>query len=95
MNLVRRTLEIDAETDARLAEIAAERGQDVAAVLAEAIALLDSIVDPAGFDVVEDRRRLDAFRETGEAVPLGDVKDWIASWDTTDELPRPAPRKIG
>ena len=95
MNLVRRTLEIDAETDARLAEIAAERGQDVAAVLAEAVALLDSIVDVTGPDVVEDRGRLDAFHQTGEAVPLEDVRSWIASWDTADEQPRPTPRKIG
>jgi hypothetical protein len=65
MNLVRRTLEIDAETDARFAEIAAERGQDVATVLAEAVALLDFVVDLAGPDVGEDRQRLDAFRKTG------------------------------
>jgi len=95
MNRVRRTLEIDAETDARLAEIAAERGQDVAAILAEAVALLDSAVDLAGPDVAEDRKRLDAFRATGEAIPLEDVKNWIASWDTADALPRPAPRKTG
>jgi hypothetical protein len=65
MNLVRRALEIDAETDARFAEIAAERGQDVATVLAEAVALLDFVVDLAGPDVGEDRQRLDAFRKTG------------------------------
>jgi hypothetical protein len=47
MNVIRRTLEIDAGTDARLTEMAAERGQDVAAVLAEAVALLDSVVDLA------------------------------------------------
>jgi hypothetical protein len=41
-NIVRRTLDIDADTDARLREMADERGQDVAAVLAEAVALLDS-----------------------------------------------------
>ena len=40
MNIIRRTLEIDAGTDARLSEMAAERGQDVAAVLADAVALL-------------------------------------------------------
>jgi predicted transcriptional regulator len=45
MNLVSRTLEIDADTDARLREMATERGQEVAAVLAEAVALLDSVVD--------------------------------------------------
>jgi predicted transcriptional regulator len=93
MNLVRRTLEIDVGTDARLAEIAAERGQDVATVLAEAVALLDSVVDLSGPDVEEDRRRLEAFRVTGEAVALADVRAWVTSWDSADELPRPSPKK--
>ena len=92
--MVRRTLEIDAGTDARLAELAAERGQDVATVLAEAVAVLGSIVDLAGPDTAEDRRRLDAFHATGHAVPLDDVKAWVASWDSSDELARPVPRKM-
>jgi predicted transcriptional regulator len=91
MNIIRRTLDIDADTDARLRELAAERGQDVAAVLAEAVALLDSVVDIAGPDVAEDRRRLDEFKRTGQAVPLGEVKAWVASWGTAGELPRPRP----
>jgi predicted transcriptional regulator len=95
MNIIRRTLDIDADTDARLREMADERGQDVAAVLAEAVALLDSVVDIAGPDIGEDRRRLDAFRKTRAAVPLDDVKTWVASWGSSNELPRPAPRKIG
>ena len=95
MNLIRRTLEIDAATDTRLSEMAVERGQDVAAVLAEAVALLDSVVDLAGPDIAEDRRRADAFNRTRFAVPLDDVKAWVASWGSADELPRPQPRKIG
>jgi predicted transcriptional regulator len=95
MNLVNRTLEIDADTDARLREMAKERGQDVAAVLAEAVALLDSVVDLAGPNVSEDRRRYDDFGQTRLAVPLADVKAWVASWGSVDELPRPQPRKIG
>lgn len=95
MNIIRRTLDIDADTDARLHEMADERGQDVAAVLAEAVALLDSVVDIAGPDTGEDRRRLDAFKRSGAAVPLGEVKSWVASWGSANELPRPAPRKIG
>jgi predicted transcriptional regulator len=95
MNIIRRTLEIDAGTDARLREMAEERRQDVAAVLAEAVALLDSAVDIAGPDVAEDRRRLDAFRDTRTAVPLDEVKSWVESWGSANELPRPAPRKIG
>jgi predicted transcriptional regulator len=95
MNIIRRTLEIDAGTDARLTEMAAERGQDVAAVLAEAVALLDSVVDLAGPDIAEDRRRLGEFLQSRTAVPLDGVKAWVASWDTAGELPRPSPRKIG
>ena len=95
MNLIRRTLEIDAKTDSRLTEIAAERGQDVATVLADVVALLDSFVNLADPDVAEDRRRLDAYIATGQAVPLDDVKAWVASWDAPDELPRPSPSKIG
>jgi predicted transcriptional regulator len=95
MNLIRRTLEIDADTDTRLREMATERGQDVAAVLAEAVALLDSVVDLAGPDIAEDRRRYDEFKRTRLAVPLDDVKAWVASWGSVNELPRPQPRKVG
>lgn len=95
MNIIRRTLDIDADTDARLREMANERGQDVAAVLAEAVALLDSVVDIAGPDIAEDRRRLDEFRKSRAAVPLNEVKDWVASWGSAQELPRPVARRIG
>lgn len=95
MNIIRRTLDIDAATDARLRGMADERGQEVAAVLAEAVALLDSVIDIDGPDVGEDRRRLDAFNATRAAVPLDDVKSWVASWGSANELPRPAPRRIG
>ncbi len=95
MNLVSRTLEIDADTNARLREMATERGQEVAAVLAEAVALLDSVVDLEGPDIAEDRRRLDEFERTRLAIPLDEVKAWVAGWGSADELPRPQPRKIG
>jgi predicted transcriptional regulator len=93
MNLVSRTIEIDTETDTRLHEMAAERGQEIAAVLAEAVALLDSVVDLTGPDVGEDRRRYDDFQQSRLAVPLEDVKAWVTSWETAEELPRPQPRK--
>jgi len=94
MNLVSRTLEIDAETDARLREMASERGKDVATVLAEAVALLDSVIDLTGPDLAEDHERYEEFKRTGLAVPLDEVKAWVASWGSTIELPRPQPRKI-
>jgi predicted transcriptional regulator len=94
MNLINRTLEIDADTDARLREMATERGQEVAAVLAEAVALLDSVVDLEGPDIAEDRRRYDEFKRTRLAVPLDEVKAWVASWGSANELPRPQPGKV-
>jgi predicted transcriptional regulator len=95
MNIIRRTLDIDASTDARLRELAAERGQDVAAILAEAVALFDSVVDIGNPDIAEDRRRLNAFVRSHEAIPLHQVKAWVESWGTDNELPRPEPQRIG
>lgn len=89
MNLIRRSISLDPATDARLRELAAERGQDEAAVLAEAVALLDSVVDIGNPDIAEDRRRLENFRRTREAIPLHDVKAWVESWGTDKELPPP------
>jgi hypothetical protein len=60
-------------------------------VLAEAVALLDSVVDIGNPDISEDRRRLDHFKRTHEAIPLRDVKAWVESWGTDKELPRPNP----
>jgi predicted transcriptional regulator len=94
MNIIRRTLEIDAGTDARLTEMAAEHRQNVATVLAEAVTLLDSVVDFAGPDIAEDRRLLDEFLDSRKAVPLDSVKAWVASWDTAEETPGPSPHKI-
>src|SRR5207253_5784713 len=80
MNIVRRTLDIDADTDARLREMADERGEDVAAVLAEAVALLDSVVDISGPDIGEDRRRRSEERRVGkEWRSGGGGGSWIRS----------------
>lgn len=94
MVTVRRILDLDARTDARLTSLAAEKGQDAATVVSDAVALLDSIVDITGPDIEEDRRRYAEFERTGEAVALDDVKAWVESWDTANELPQPAVKKI-
>jgi predicted transcriptional regulator len=74
--------------------MAAARGQDVSAVLADADALLESIVPFEGPDIAEDIRRLRNFERTGEAIPLDEIRAWVESWGTDNELPRPEPRKI-
>ena len=94
MNLIRRALDLDPDTAARLRAMAAERGQDEGKVVAEAVALLDSVMDIAGPDIAEDRRRFEAFQRSREAVPLSVVKAWVESWDTPGELPRPKSQKI-
>lgn len=95
MNSVRRVLDLDPKTDARLRELAAERGQEASAVVADAISLLDSVIDIEGPDVEEDRRRLLEFERTREAIPGEEVMAWVESWGTANELPQPKPRKIG
>jgi predicted transcriptional regulator len=47
-----------------------------------------------GPDIEEDLRRLREFERTGEAVPSQDVKAWVESWGTANELPRLPPRKV-
>jgi hypothetical protein len=49
---------------------------------------------PSILDISEDRRRYDEFRRTRFAVPLEDVKAWVASWGSAEELPRPQPCKV-
>ena len=79
MTTVQRILELDADTDARIEALAAEKGQDASAVVADAIALLDSVIDLEGPDIREDVRRVEAFERSGEAIPGNEVKAWIES----------------
>ncbi len=94
MSTVRRTFDLDPAIDARINALAAEKGQDAAAVVADAVVLLDSVVNVEGPDIEEDLRRLREFERTGEAVPGEDVKAWVESWGTANEIPRPQPRRL-
>ena len=64
-------------------------------MLAEALALLDSVVDIGNPDIGEDRRWLENFKRTGEAIPLHAVKTWVESWGTDNELPQPTQQPLG
>ena len=94
MATVRRTLELDTETDARLRALADARGQELSVIVSDALALLDLVTDESDLDIEEDLRRLREFERTGEGVPLEDVKVWVRSWGTDHELPPPKPRKL-
>jgi predicted transcriptional regulator len=90
MTKTRITLDLDSEDDARLRMLAEARGQEKSRVVSDALALLDSL-EAREPDVEEDLRRLDAFERTGMGVPLDEVKAWVRSWGTANELPAPTP----
>ena len=52
---------------------------------------------PDGFDdddIDADLAAAADFERTGIGVPWEEVRAWMASWGTADELPRPMPRKL-
>jgi predicted transcriptional regulator len=93
MSKTRVTLDLDMETDARLRMLAERRRQEKSGVVSDAIALLE-LFETEELSVEEDLRRLRAFEQSGEAIPLDDVKAWVRSWGTQNELPPPHPRKL-
>lgn len=90
MSTVRRVFDLDADTDAQLKFLAAERGQDAADVVADAAALLVSAVEIEDLDAEEDLRRLREF-ERGEVITGEEMMAWVDSSGTDDE--RPPPRR--
>jgi hypothetical protein len=44
--------------------------------------------------LAEDARRLAEFHRTRQAVAWEDVKAWMQSWGSLQELPTPKPRKL-
>jgi len=60
--------------------------------LAWDIALGDDEANQLGIE--EDEAALADFEQTGRGVPWEEVRDWMKSWGTANELPRPQPRKL-
>lgn len=106
MNVKLRTIEVDAETAEALEARAAARGMTVPELLADLVGLepeLPPVLEalraeghgPWAPDILaEDARRLGDFERTGEGVPWDEVRAWMRSWGTPDELPPPKPRKL-
>lgn len=99
-------IEIDEQTAEVLKARAVARGMTVSALIAELIDAEETLSPdlqamraagegPWASDVLaEDARRLAAFRRTREALPWDDVKAWMQTWGTPNELPVPKPRKL-
>jgi hypothetical protein len=99
-------IEVDEATAAVLEARAAARGMTVSALIADLIwaeealppdlqAMRDAGEGPwAPEALAEEARRLAEFQRTREAVPWDDVKAWMRTWGTANELPVPKPRRL-
>ena len=106
MNVKVRTIEVEAETADVLEARAAARGMTLSELLAD-LAGASEVLSPAlqamsaagegpwsPEVLAEDARHLAEFERTREGVPWGEVKAWMQSWGTPNELPAPRPRKL-
>src|ERR1700674_3909066 len=106
MNVKVRRIEIDALTADLLEARAAARGISISELLAD-IAHNEAAL-PADLAAMraegrgpwsaealeEDARRLAEFERTRMGAPWDEVKGWMDSWVTPNELPSPKPRKL-
>jgi hypothetical protein len=106
MNIKVRKIEVDVETADLLEARAAARGMSVAELLADIAcneevlpadlaAMRTSGEGPWSPEVLEeDARRLAEFERTRMGAPWDEVKTWMQSWGTPNELPPPKSRKL-
>ena len=99
-------IEIDARTADLLQARATARGMSVSDLLADLAAdenplppVLEAMREKAEGPwspemLAEDRRRLAEFNRTRMGAPWDEVKAWMQSWGTANELPAPKPRKL-
>lgn len=101
-----RKIEIDEHAADVLEARAAARGLSVSELIAD-LAFAEDVLPPelegmreegrgpwAPEILAEDERRLSEFLRTREGVPWSEVKAWMESWGTANELPAPKARKL-
>jgi hypothetical protein len=101
-----KTVELDAETVAVLEARAKARGLSIAELIADLVDS-DAALSPgmeamraggrgpwAPEILAEDARRLAEFQRSREGVPWQEIKAWMQSWGTANELPPPKSRKL-
>jgi hypothetical protein len=106
MNVKLRKIEVDTETADLLEARAAALGMSVADLLAD-LACNESVLPPDLAEMrakgegpwslqslEEDARCLAEFEQTRMGAPWDEVKAWLESWGTPNELPMPTPRKL-
>jgi hypothetical protein len=106
MNVKLRNIEVDVETAEALEALAQSRNISVQELLADLAGTTNDM--PADLEAMraagrgpwapeilaEDARRLAEFERTREGVPWDEVRAWMQSWGTGNELAPPKPRKL-
>lgn len=83
------TVRVDETTKERLEKLARQTGRSRSFLAAEAIQDYLDINEWQVAGITRAARSLDR----GEGVSHDAVRQWVASWGSTDELPQPAQRK--
>ena len=83
------TIRVDPTLKKRLQKLAKSTARSSSFLAAEAI---EEYLDVNEWQVAGIKKAL-ASVERGDLVPHDEVKKWVASWGTAEELPRPRPRK--
>jgi len=76
----------------RLADLAGDMGREPAEVVRMAI---EAYIEANAWQVRQIREALDEANSGTPGVPHEEVMEWLASWGTDHELPRPTPRRKG
>lgn len=87
MSTIKRTIELDADTDAALVKVATASGLSPSAFVESAIGQILS----DGDDLAEEIRRWELFERDGKCVDADKVDAWIDSLGTKSPLPKPRP----
>lgn len=87
MSTIKRTIELDADTDAALVKAASASGLSPAAFVESALGQILS----DGDDLAEEIRRWELFERDGKYVEAEKVDAWIDSLGTKSPLAKPRP----
>ena len=82
-------IELDEEFASRLEAATSRSHTSMETFAAKAVAR--AVADVEAW--AEDDAAYSEYEQTGEAVPLAAMEDWVRSWGTANELPPPAPCK--
>lgn len=85
MTTIKRTIEINADTDAALVKAASASGLSPSELVESALEQFLA----AGDDLSEELWRLEAYERDGKALAAEDVDRWIDSLGTKSPLPKP------